>query len=306
MYELIQVAENTYYIDCPAKIGVYKQPDDSVWLIDTGNDKEAGRKINKLLDAQGWTLAGIINTHSNADHCGGNQFLQKRRNCPIYSTPMENIVIANPILESSFLYGAYPPKQLRNKFLMAQDSNASDLSAAALPEGMEVIPLPGHFWDMIGIKTPDNVYFLADCMFGENIIEKYHISFVYDVKAYIETIQKVCKLEGKLFIPAHAQPTEDIKPLAQTNLNKVCEILEQLIQICQTPLSFEEILKRIFDTFSLTMDMAQYVLVGSTIRSYLSYLADHGFLEIEIKDNMVLWKHAAAIPSQTFSLSIFE
>ena len=63
MYELVQVAENTYYINSPSKIGVYRVSDDDVWLIDSGNDKDAGRKIQKILDAQGWKLTAIINTH---------------------------------------------------------------------------------------------------------------------------------------------------------------------------------------------------------------------------------------------------
>ena len=50
MYELVQVAENTYYIDCPAKIGVCRTSAEEVWLIDSGNDKDAGRRILKILD----------------------------------------------------------------------------------------------------------------------------------------------------------------------------------------------------------------------------------------------------------------
>ena len=45
MYELIQVLNNTYYINCPAKIGLYLDRDKGVYLIDSGNDKDAGRKL---------------------------------------------------------------------------------------------------------------------------------------------------------------------------------------------------------------------------------------------------------------------
>ena len=38
------------------------------------------------------------------------------------------------------------------------------------------------------------------------------------------------------------------------------------------------------------MDHAQYVLVGSTIRSYLAYLCDHGKVENYVEDNLLLWK----------------
>ena len=290
MYELVQVAENTYYINSPSKIGVYRVSDDDVWLIDSGNDKDAGRKIQKILDAQGWKLTAIINTHSNADHDGGNTLLQNRLNCAVYSTPMENIVVENPILEPTFLYGGYPFKKLRSKFLMATPSKAQDIAEAKLPEGMEYFRLPGHFLDMIGVKTPDDVYFLADCIFGESTVNKYHISFFYDLAAQFETLDMVEKLEGKLFIPAHAEPMEDIKPLVKLNRDKSLEILDVLLEICKEPMHFELVLKKVFEHYALTMDHAQYVLVGSTVRSYLAYLCDHGKVENYVEDNMLLWK----------------
>ena len=77
MFELHQVGEKSYYIDCPAKIGLYRINDAEVYLIDSGNDKDAGRKIRRILNENGWSLKGIINTHSNADHIGGNQYLQQ-------------------------------------------------------------------------------------------------------------------------------------------------------------------------------------------------------------------------------------
>ncbi len=294
MYELVQVAENTYYINSPSKIGVYRVSDDDVWLIDSGNDKDAGRKIQKILDAQGWKLTAIINTHSNADHDGGNTLLQNRLGCAVYSTPMEVAVVENPILEPSFLYGGYPFKKLRNKFLMATPSKGQDIAEAKLPEGMEYFRLPGHFWDMIGIKTPDDVYFLADCVFGENIISKYHLSFFYDMAAQFETLDFVEKLEGKLFIPAHAEAMEDIKTLVAANRNKMLEILDKIMEICAEPMHFELILKHVFEVFDLTMDYNQYVLIGSTVRSYLSYLVDQDKMEVYVEDNMLLWKTKTA------------
>lgn len=85
MYELTQVAGNSYYIQSPAKIGLVRLNDTDVCLIDSGNDKEAGRKVRQILDANGWHLTVIYNTHSNADHIGGNQYLQNQTGCKIYA-----------------------------------------------------------------------------------------------------------------------------------------------------------------------------------------------------------------------------
>ncbi len=56
MYELIQVSEQSYYIQSPAKIGLVKLNKQDVCLIDSGNDKDAGRKVRQLLEANGWRL----------------------------------------------------------------------------------------------------------------------------------------------------------------------------------------------------------------------------------------------------------
>ena len=85
MYELIQAAGDSYFIESPAKVGLVKVGGNEVVLIDSGSDKDAGRKIRQILDANGWKLRAILNTHSNADHIGGNSYLQKQTGCRIFA-----------------------------------------------------------------------------------------------------------------------------------------------------------------------------------------------------------------------------
>lgn len=290
MYELIQVSENNYYIQSPAKIGLIKLNDAEVILIDSGNDKDAGKKIRKILDANGWTLKAIINTHSNADHIGGNKYLQDQSGCKIYAPGIEADFTNHPVLEPSFLYGGFPPKDLRHKFLMAQESKAENLTSDVLPEGFEIIPLPGHFFDMIGIRTPDDVVYLADCLSSKETLDKYQIGFIYDVGAYIATLEKVKTMKAKMFVPAHTEATENIAELAQYNLDKVKEIAEKILAICSEPLCFETILKKLFDEYGLKLNFEQYVLVGSTVKSYLAWLKDRGRLNVKFEENMLLWE----------------
>lgn len=290
MYELNQVGKNTYYIQSPAKIGIYKINHEQVCLIDSGSDKDAGRKVRQVLDKMGWQPTAIYNTHSNADHIGGNKYVQSQTGCKIYAPGIECDFTRHPVLEPAFLYGGFPPSELRHKFLLAQESEAEYLTEEKLPEGMKAIPLKGHFFDMIGFRTGDDVVFLADCLSSKETLDKYQISFVYDVAAYLETLGRVKEMKAALFVPAHAAAVEDIAPLAQYNIEKVHEIADKITGICKEPKSFEDILQRLFADYGLTMNFEQYALVGSTVRSYLSWLKDCGRLEAFFDNCKLLWK----------------
>lgn len=289
MFELTPVKGNSYYVQSPAKIGLVRLNETEVFLIDSGNDKDAGRKLRKLFDDNGWRLRAIYNTHSNADHIGGNAYLQAQTGCKIYAPGVDCALTRHTVLEPAFLWGGFPPKALRHKFLMAQDSDAAYLCEDALSAGVSLLPLPGHFFDMVGYRTADDVVYLADCLSSRETLEKYQIGFIYDVAAYIRTLEMVKTLDAAFFVPSHAEVTDRIAPLAQINLDKVYEIAERILALCAQPLCFEQILQALFSAYALNMNLEQYVLVGSTVRSYLAWLTDTGRIEPRFEDNLLLW-----------------
>ena len=290
MYELIQAGEKTFYMNSPSKVGFYKLDEKNVCLIDSGNDREAGRKIHQILVQNNWNLAMIINTHHHSDHVGGNKFLQKKYSCKVFSTKINNFFIENQDFNSAFLYGGFTSKEFQDKLFLADLSDASELIESELPDGIELIRLDGHSLSMLGIKTSDDVWFLADLLISEVIIKKYPIFFLYDVKTYLNSLAKVEKLTGNLFVLSHAKPLNDIKPLVEVHRNKVYEIIENIRKICEKPSCFDDVLKQMLDIYSIPIDCSQYILIGSTIRSYLSYMCTKKILEIVFQDNYLLWK----------------
>jgi len=52
------------------------------------------------------------------------------------------------------------------------------------------------------------------------------------------------------------------------------------------------LLQKVFSEYGLTMNFEQYVLIGSTVRSYLAWLKDSGRLDAVFEDNLLLWKQA--------------
>ena len=62
------------------------------------------------------------------------------------------------------------------------------------------------------------------------------------------------------------------------------------MELCAQPRTFEQILQQLFTKHGLTMTYEQYVLVGSTVRSYLSWLKDSGRLTGRFENNLLLWE----------------
>ena len=291
MYELCNVKGSTYYINCPSKIGLYVDGGDA-YLIDSGNDKDAGKKVKRILDENNWSLKAIINTHSHADHIGGNKYLQSQTGCAIYAKGIECAFTLFPVLESAFLSGSYPTGDLLHKFLYADQSNCCEISKLILPDGFEIVDLPGHSFDMIGIKTPDNVMFIADSISSAQTLEKYGIGFIYDINAYLSTLDLLETLNFDYFVPSHAEASPNLDEIVEINRSKVNEIIDNIKNTLKNPYTFEDLLSELFEKYNLTMTNEQFVLVGSTVKSYLAYLKGNGEVSSYFDNNKMYWKLA--------------
>lgn len=97
-------------------------------------------------------------------------------------------------------------------------------------------------------------------------------------------------MEAAVFVPSHAEVSRDMKELAGYNRDKVLEAAQRLLDICRKPKCFEVILQEIFHQYDLSMNFEQYALVGSTIRSYLSWLKDNGKLNTDFSNQMLFWE----------------
>ncbi len=289
-FEAIQLKGSSWVIPGPTNIGVF-ETGDGVYLIDSGNDKESGRKINKILGEKQWTLRGILNTHSNADHVGANDYLQRLTNCRIFSTRTEKAFVESPQIEAAFLWGGYTPRDLKNKFFEAKPSTVTDLIDEDMEPvtGLRVIGLPGHYFQMTGFVTPDAVGYLGDCMFGENVLAKYKLPYIYDVAEYRKTIQKVGELDLAYYVLSHGEVTTTIQKTADQNLAIVDRVESDLLALLNSRRSFEDVLQMICDRMDIHLDIGQYALVGNTIRSFLSYLYNEGKIRCEISDNRLYW-----------------
>lgn len=228
----------------------------------------------------------MINTHSNADHIGGNDYLQRNLGCEIYTTEIEASFTEHPELEGAFLWGGMPIKDLNNEFFQAKPSRVDHriTGGQSLPYGIRTHALGGHFFDIAGVETNDGIMFMADCMFGAGILEKYKLPFIYDVKAYKDTICRIKNTPAVFYVPAHGVIVESIDELAALNLSVVYTLESFLLDLLGEKKHYDIILKTVWNHYGITLDYRQYALVGSTIRFFFilfvqqrgSWLCLHG------------------------------
>ena len=147
---------------------------------------------------------------------------------------------------------------------------------------------------MVGFRTPDNVVYLADCLSSRETLDKYQIGFIYDVGAYLTTLEKVKKAKGQNFCASPRRtPLRTLRRWPKYNIDKVKEIAENIAARCVEPLCFETLLQKLFTDYNLTMNFEQYVLIGSTVRSYLSWLRDSNEISAFFENNQLLWRRTA-------------
>ena len=184
-------------------------------------------------------------------------------------------------------------KELQNKFLRAQESQADLLPADGLPGGIRAIPLPGHSFDMTGYLTPDGTLYAGDCVSSRETLEKYGIGYLWDVGASLETLASVKTVAANTVVPAHAPASESIAELADFNAQAMHTTANVILPLCAVPATFEVILQKLFAHYGLAMNVQQYALIGSTLRSYLTWLYGQGKVSFFFEDNRMLWQAKA-------------
>lgn len=290
MFELIQVSEQCYYLQSPSKIGIYKQDDKNIYLIDSGNDKRAGKRALKIAAENGWNIKGIINTHAHADHIGGNHVIQQETGCDIFVNGPDLAFVRHTFLNPSFILGGFPGKELFHKFFLAEESEPKYITDEAFPKELKVVPIGGHSMGMIAIIAPDGTAFVGDIVSSEFTLEKYAITYLFDIKSHLESLDTVKKLGAKCYIPSHADITDDLSQLIELNRQKIFEIASVITNLTKQAKSFDQILKGVFDNYNMAMNVEQNALISTGLRSYLTWLRNEGYLDIYFDNNVMYYK----------------
>jgi glyoxylase-like metal-dependent hydrolase (beta-lactamase superfamily II) len=304
---VINISDCIYYISGPTNIGIIEErlsdTKSNLYMIDSGCNTEDGKRIfteiTEYFSKKDITIKAIINTHSHADHCGANNYIQQKTNCEIWITENEQGSLINPFLQPIISWGGNPLPEINSSYYVAEKTVPNKIintnEKLTLLNGIKIsfINLPGHYFEMVGILCEDNnkkVLFASDGIFGRKNIGKYWIPFLYDVKEFKNSLDTISSLNADFCIPGHGEPTSQIEETVELNKiaiisNEQC-ILEALKYKKQTQ---EDILKYVADKNEINLHIAQYMLIGCTIKAYLTFLYNEGKISYHIKENKMYW-----------------
>lgn len=307
---LEKLVENIYYVKSTTNVGVIENVIDNsnseLILVDTGGSLEEAKNINEAICKYfsekniNINISTIINTHSHADHCGGNAFFKNLYNCKIMISQKEKGSIENPFIQPAVCWGGNPVPEIKNSYYIAEESipdyiiNKDDKIILQNNITISFIDLPGHYFGMIGVicKNAFNktVLFAGDGIFGRKNIGKYWIPFLYNIDEFLDSLDKICKTNCDICVPGHGEITEQIEETAE--LNKIAIISTQtciLKGLKEKPMTHEEILKYVSDKNEIKLHISQYILIGSTIKAYLVSLYEKKLIKFSIKENKMMW-----------------
>ncbi|MBN2261162.1 MAG: MBL fold metallo-hydrolase [Clostridiales bacterium] len=291
---LIQIKNNTYYFDNPSVIGLYRLNDTDVLLIDTGLDDDAARKVLRIIDERNWKIKAVINTHSHADHCGGNHFIQKRTDALFYATAFEKSYIETPSSEPHYLFGSYPPKIMRAKFLQANPSIINRLIERdnMIIEGVDfkIIDLKGHSPGHIGIITQDDVFFVGDAVIESKIVEKYKFLYNYSLRDLLEALNKVLEINAEYYVLSHGGVKRTIKDDIEINMIAINSLNEFILGMLNKEYNKNDIHREMTKYFGIEETISNYYLNDSLLSSHLAYLIEENMIEFYVSSGEIFYK----------------
>lgn len=290
MFKLIQCAENTYYLECYCNTGVYHLGNGEVILIDSCDHKKSVKDLDKALEERGWRVRTIINTHCHVDHIMGNKFFKEKYGCKIYSSRVQSALTEEPAVELNFYFNGIFPRFNNEAFFEMIKAPCEIFSDDVLPEGFETMLLQGHCIDHLAVKTPDDVWFVGDCVLAEETFNSYKIPFFGNINKSIETAELLPSLlKGKLFVPSHSRPCEDIAPLAKINAERLSSLKDYFYNICENK-SLEEILAFADGDLELHLNEDKFAKIGHTVRAIMQALIEDGKIAARLEESRLVYK----------------
>ena len=154
----------------------------------------------------------------------------------------------------------------------------------------QILLLPGHAASHMGFVTPDGVAYLADSMFDGESLKKGSLFYMLCWSQTLKTLEKIKGFEYQKYILAHYGVFDEVRELAEENIQRFKEILGELKPFITEDITLEQLTaKVIHDLGHPVTRMEKARLYERIVRSMLEYLLEQGDVNCYVKNGSICY-----------------
>ena len=134
--------------------------------------------------------------------------------------------------------------------------------------------------------------YAGDGIFTRGELSKYWIPYMQNPFEFMQSLDKLEKIKNiEWCIPSHGDFIKrNLTETIEMNRLAIIETKEMLLKlISEGRKTSEELLKAVADLNEMNLGFGMFVLVGSTLRSYLAILHDQKLIKVIIENNQFFW-----------------
>lgn len=294
--EILKIKGNTFCIDTGMTyIPFYKINDEEIILLDSGWAQGERDGLDRLLEENGYQVAGILCSHAHIDHIGNNSYFKQKYNCVIAMSEFEALICSSPV-NLKVYYGSQTLSQVEKHLgdmVCETDIVISNNQEKIYIAGVKfkILHTPGHSPAHICIITPDDVAYLGDVLVSRDVMEGAKLPYEYILREDLKSKEKLLGLNCRKYIVAHKGVYEDVKDLIAENIRLHQTKAERVLGLIDRDMTKEEIMSAAMEKLRIPIrSVSKYVVVERMLNSYVEYLHETGRLTQKIENGFLKYR----------------
>jgi len=298
--EIKKIKGNTFCIDTGMTyIPFYKINDEEIIMLDSGWAKGEREGIDELLEKNNFKVVGIICSHAHIDHVGNNAYLKKKHNCVIAMSAYEALVCSSTV-NLKVYYSSQTLSDVTEHFghmVCETDimilNNQDRIYVCGIK--FKILHTPGHSPAHICITTPDDVAYVGDALISYEVMAGAKMPYAYILREDLKSKIKLYDLKCSKYVVAHKGMYDDITKLITDNINFYKNRAKRVYDVIDGAMTMEEILKAVIKSFNIHINSRyRYTLIERMLKSYVEYLNETGFIELNIDDGFLKYSKGSS------------
>ncbi len=285
---------STYYVrGSPSSIAYLDG--DTLYIIDPGHGGGKVKSLNKLIKDLSPQRKIAVITHYHSDHL---EVIARKPSLfnDVIASKTDSPAIENPGIRVALTFGypldpdyAYERGLLPFRAPPVKVTRTIECGESIGP--LRTVHLPGHTPGQIGVITPDGVFYAADSVFGQKVLERYQLPYHSDTCTAMQTLENMLNLDWEVLVPGHGPIVErgDGEKLILRNKMELENAINALLLNLKEEKTLADLLE-VFVNAEKAGGPGLYMLLEQSMKGMLSCLYRQGKVNATLRKEGLMWR----------------